>query len=213
MTRPLPGLALLTGLLLLPACAAVRQRAEARRTWSDLVLDDPLEPERLLAFLATYDPGPAAGRPACVRDALTALDTWRRESRHWIAEVVAANARFAPPDLEPATLQELADQLTALVLLLGPPAEGTSGWPATANPYPWRADDGEQRAVVFDLYVEAGRFCPAAPTVPAGCLIDRGGAVVPLPWALAGVLVARDARLLERVRDPAAREAIAALGG
>lgn len=205
-------LALLGVFLLGPGCAAYQQRMEARRNWSDVALDDPPEPERVLAFLAAYDPGPEATRPRCVETALWVLDTWRTESRRWIAEVTAANERFDAADLAPATLDELAGQLMEVVLLFGPTRADLPGWPAEADPYPWPTRDGEVRVVLFDLYVQAGRFCPAAPTVPAGCQVERDGRSVPLAWVLASDLLTIDPDLLTRVRVPAEREAIAALG-
>ncbi|MFH1463489.1 MAG: hypothetical protein ABIO70_03805 [Pseudomonadota bacterium] len=201
----------LSALLILPGCAATRHSMEARRTWSDVALDDPVEPERVLAFLAAYDPGPEATPPRCVETALWVLDTWRRESRHWIAEVTEANARFQPGDLPQATVDQLAGQLTGLVLLLGPPRAPFPGWPAEADPYPWTTGDSEMRVVYFDLYVQAGRFCPAAASVPAGCLVTHDGAQVPLAWVLAADLAVFDPDLLARVADPAERAAIATL--
>jgi hypothetical protein len=108
-------------------------------------------------------------------------------------------------------VDELAAQLTDLVLLLGPTRAPFPGWPADADPYPWTLGDLEMRQPFFDLYVQAGRFCPAASAVPAGCMVARGGAQVQLAWVLAADLAAFDPDLLERVHDPAERAAIVAL--
>lgn len=197
--------------LALTGCAVAVQRMEARRAWSDVALDDPVEPERVLAFLAAYDHGAGQPRLRCVETARWVLDTWRRESRHWISEVTAANARFQPTDLPPATVDALAVQLTELVLLLGPTRAPFPGWPEGADPYPWSTGDLEMRQPFFDLYVQAGRFCPAATRVPPGCLVVRDGAEVPLAWTLAADLAALDPDLYERVGSPAERAAIASL--
>jgi hypothetical protein len=202
---------LLLALLPLAGCATHRGQAEARRTWSDLLLDDPPEPERVLAFLAAYDPDPQGPAAPAVVEARAWLDAWRVEARRWVAEAVDANAARRPSAIAPADLQELSAQLVRLVLLLGPPRAGLPEWPAQADPYPWPVHDAELRDVFFDLYVQAGRFCPAAAPPPAGCLVRRGEVEVVFPWVLAAELGAADPRLLDRVADPGERAAIEGL--
>ena len=210
---------LLAGSLLIScACAAHRVDADARRAWVDVTLDDPVEHQRVLAFLDVDDPitlttrrGERELRPPTVDDALAWLDDHRRQSRHWINDVIQANDRFEATDLPAATVDELSRQLVSLVLEMGPPAEDFPGWPRGANPYAWPAEDGELRASFFGLYLQTGRLCPHASQPVEGCLVQHDGAAVPLAWLLAAQLLEDNPRLAERVTRPQEREALGGL--
>ena len=86
------------------------------------------------------------------------LDAHRTEARHWIDEVVKANERFEARDLTQATTGELAKQLVATMLELGPIVDSQPGWPDEANPYPWPVADRELRRSLFGLYQQTGRL-------------------------------------------------------
>ncbi len=194
---PLALLALLA-LAALSGCAAHRAVSDARRAWLDVSLDEPVQLERVLAFLDSYDPvvvGERELEPGYVIEARTWLDNHRREARHWIAEVVAANERFAATDLPQATVDELAAQLVGVVLEMGPVQAEQPGWPAGANPYPWPSDDAELRTPLFGLYLQAGRLCPHASSPIPGCEVEGEN----LPWVLAAQLLELDPRLEQQV--------------
>jgi len=189
-----------------PACAVHQVKADSRRAWVDITLDDPMQLERVLDFLARCDPatvstrkGDIQVRPPSVDDALAWLDGYRRDNRHWIEEVVAANDRFGAADLPAATVDELSRQLMSVVLEMGPPKAGIAAWPEGANPYPWPVEDGELRASFFGLYVQAGRLCPYASQPVQGCMVQQDGHAVPLGWLLAARLLDRDPKLADRV--------------
>ncbi len=215
MTRTL---LLAAALSLGSACATHQIRADARRAWLDITLDEPVQLERVLDFLDRCDPatvstrkGDMEVRPPSVDDALAWLDAYRRENRHWIDEVVAANDRFDAADLPATTVDELSRQLTELVLEMGPPATELEAWPQGANPYPWPAEDGELRTSFFGLYLQAGRLCPYAEQPLEGCMTAHQGHDVPLGWLLAARLLHQDPKLADTVTRPAELTALEAL--
>jgi hypothetical protein len=200
MPRPLPILALA---LLVGGCAVHRAKSDAQRAWVDVSLDEPMEPSRVLAFLASYDPvmvGDRAVVPPTVVKARAWLDAHRTESRHWIDELVQANERFEPGDLPQATADLLCPQLGEVVLELGPIIQDQPGWPVDANPYPWPVSDGELRRSLFGLYLQTGRLCP-----------DLGGDQGNMGWSMAARLLALDPSLTDAISRPTEREALEAL--
>ncbi len=204
MPRCLP---LLTAVLVCAGCALHRATSDARRAWLDVTLDNPVDPTRVLAFLDSYDPTAVGDReivPPSVAAALAWLDAYRTESRHWITEVVQANEHFEPGDLPQETLDELAAQLVGVVLEMGPVQAEQSSWPEDANPYPWPTADGELRAALFGLYLQAGRLCPHASTPVPGCEAEGAN----LPWQLATQLLTQDPGLAKAVTRPAELEAL-----
>lgn len=199
----MPRSVFLLAALLSAGCAIHRTNSDARRAWLDVSLDDPVEPDRVLAFLASYDPvmvGEQAVVPPSVADATAWLDAYRTESRHWIAEVVQGNDSFEPDDLPQGTIDELAGQLVALVLELGPVQRDQPGWPASANPYPWPSEDRELRTTLFGLYVQTGRLCPHASAALEGCEVQGRMGTDNLPWSMAALLLAKDPALKDTVR-------------
>lgn len=208
MPRPLPllGLALVLG-----GCAVHRAKADARRAWIDVSLDDPVQVERVLAFLDSYDPvivGERTVTPPTVTRALAWLDTHRTESRRWIDEVVQANDRFDADDLPQETTDELSRQLVGVVLEMGPLRADQPLWPEGATPYPWPVDDGELRASLFGLYLQTGRLCVHASRPIPGCEVEG----VNLAWAMAAELLREDGMLDAGIRRPAEREALSVQG-
>jgi hypothetical protein len=200
MRQPLPLLLLVVTCC---GCAVHRAQADAHRAWVDVTLDDPMELERVLAFLETYDPmmvGERAVVPATVDEARGWLDDYRRESRHWIDEVIEANERFDPSHLPQATIDELSQQLVAVVLELGPIHGDDPLWPEGANPYPWHSSDAELRASLFGLYLQTGRLCPHASGAIPGCLVTGEAGTVNLPWELARQLTVIDVALMDGVQ-------------
>jgi len=196
-------------------CAAHQLKSEARRTWTDIVLDDPMEPERVVAFLSFYDGASVNTRSGeqvvqipSVRQAQNWLDNWRLEYRRRIEEVTADTASIGISELQPHLWGERSLQLHKVSMAMGPPIEGIPKWPQEANPLPWNLRDRDMRRAMFGLYAQTSRVCEtvAVPMPPFYHEIDS----MMVNWYgyVAAMLVVADPRLLEEVADSDTRDMI-----